>query len=85
MCLGVPGRVVRWLRHEPPFAAAEVEFDGVCRECNLSCVPEADVGDYVVVHAGVAICRVDEAEARQVFEFLAEPPRTDHDRDGDRQ
>lgn len=65
MCLGVPGRVVQWVNREPLFAAADVEFAGVRRTCQMACVPEAEVGDYVVVHAGIAISRVDRAEAER--------------------
>lgn len=74
MCLGVPGRVRAWIERDPLFAKASIEFDGVARECHMACVPEAAVGDYVIVHAGVAICRVDEAEARRA---LAEWQRVD--------
>ncbi len=70
MCLGVPGRVQSWLERDPLFARANIEFEGVSRECHMACVPEAEVGDYVIVHAGVAICLVDEAEARRIFEEL---------------
>lgn len=72
MCLGVPGKVVRWLDRDPTFARAEVEFDGVRRECHMACVREAEVGDYVVVHAGLAISRINAAEARRVLAELAE-------------
>lgn len=71
MCLAVPGRVVRWLNRDGAFAQAEVEFDGVCRICNLACVIDAAEGDYVIVHAGVAISRVDETEARRTLEDFA--------------
>lgn len=64
MCLGIPGKVVRWLDHDPLFARAEVEFAGVCRVCQMACVPEAQAGDYVIVHAGVAISLLDEAAAQ---------------------
>jgi hydrogenase expression/formation protein HypC len=70
MCLGVPGRVQLWLDRDPLFARANIEFEGVARECHMACVPEAEVGDYVIVHAGVAICLVDEAEARRIFDEL---------------
>ena len=63
MCLGVPGRVVRWLNREPLFENAEIDFGGVTRRCAMACVPEAEIGDYVVVHAGVAIARLDPAAA----------------------
>ena len=47
MCLGIPGKVVRWIERGSPFAQAEVEFDGLRRVCHLACVPEAEEGDYV--------------------------------------
>ena len=65
MCLGVPGRVVNWLNRDPVFGSAEVEFAGVRRTCQMACVPEADIGDYVVVHAGIAISRINEEEAQR--------------------
>lgn len=70
MCLGVPGKVVRWIDHDETFARAEVEFDGVRRECQMACAPSARVGDYVIVHAGIAICQLDAAEAERVLEAL---------------
>lgn len=70
MCLAIPGQVVRWLRRDPPFCEAEVDFLGVRRVCNLSCVPEAEASDYVIVHAGVAISLVDAAAAQQTLQEL---------------
>ncbi len=70
MCLGVPGRVHTWIDRDPLFARANIEFEGISRECHMACVPEAEVGDYVIVHAGVAICLVDEAEAKRIFDEL---------------
>jgi hydrogenase expression/formation protein HypC len=70
MCLAVPGRVVEWVERESPFASASVEFGGVRRQVSMVFVPEALVGDYVLVHAGVAISRMDEAEAARTFEML---------------
>ncbi len=71
MCLGVPGKVVRWVNHDPTFAQAEIEFDGVRRVCHMACAREAQEGDYVIVHAGIAISRVDPAEAQRIFAELA--------------
>jgi hydrogenase expression/formation protein HypC len=68
MCLGIPGRVVEWLEREPIFARARIEFDGVARDVHMACVPTAKVGDYVIVHAGIAICRIDEDEAQRVLD-----------------
>lgn len=67
MCLAIPGEVKRWIERESPFCQAEVEFAGIRRLCNLSCVPEAEVGDFVIVHAGVAISIVDTAEVAKVL------------------
>lgn len=72
MCLAVPGKVVRWLDRDPLFARAEVEFAGVRRVCHMSCVPEAGEGEFVIVHAGVAISRVDQAEAERLLDDLRE-------------
>ncbi len=72
MCLGIPGRVSRWIDHDPIFALAEVEFDGISREVHMACVPEANEGEYVIVHAGVAICRIDADEASRLLEQLNE-------------
>ena len=49
-----------------------VDYDGVRQEVALAYLPEAQVGDYVIVHVGFAISQVDEAEAQEVFKFLAE-------------
>ncbi|NOT08561.1 MAG: HypC/HybG/HupF family hydrogenase formation chaperone [Gemmatimonadales bacterium] len=70
MCLGIPGRVVD-LRDDRGLAMGVVDFGGVRREVCLAYVaPEVQLGDYVVVHVGFAISRVDEAEARRTFELL---------------
>jgi len=70
MCLGVPGRLTAWLDRDPLLARGLVEFGGVRRECHLACVPEAEVGDYVVVHAGIAISCIDAAEAERILQEL---------------
>jgi hydrogenase expression/formation protein HypC len=71
MCLAVPGQVVRWVERAGITARAEVEFAGVRRVCHMACVPEAEIGDYVIVHAGVAISRVDAAAAQATLTELA--------------
>jgi hydrogenase expression/formation protein HypC len=72
MCLGIPGQVVT--RHEAteelPFAL--VEFAGLRRRVCMACVPEVEPGDYVLVHAGIAISRIDAAEAERVLAHLRE-------------
>ena len=70
MCLGVPGKVVRWLDRDPTFALAEVEFEGIRRQCHMACVDDVDLGEYVIVHAGIAICKIDASEAGRVLEEL---------------
>lgn len=69
MCLGIPGRVVETYR-EHDVLMAKVDFGGVGKRACLEHVPEAKVGDYVLVHVGFALSRIDEAEARRVFELL---------------
>ena len=59
MCLGVPGRIVRWLNRAELTAEAELDFGGVRKRCHMACVPEAVEGDYVLVHAGIALVRLE--------------------------
>jgi hydrogenase expression/formation protein HypC len=70
MCLAVPGKIVSIEEADAVFRSGRVEFGGVIKTANLAYVPEAKVGDYVVVHVGFALSIVDEAEAMQVFEYL---------------
>lgn len=72
MCLGIPGRLESITVEDPLYRAGKVSFGGIQKEVNLAYVPEAQVGDYVIVHVGFAISRVDEKEAMQVFEYLRE-------------
>ena len=70
MCLAVPGRILSVTGDDPLLRTGRVAFGGVVKEVNLGCVPEAGVGDYVVVHVGMAISKVDEEEAARVFAYL---------------
>jgi hydrogenase expression/formation protein HypC len=72
MCLGVPGEIVDRESPDVELAHGLVEFAGIRRRVCLACVPEARVGDYVIVHAGVAISTLDAVEARRLFEYLLE-------------
>jgi hydrogenase expression/formation protein HypC len=72
MCLAVPGRILSIEGDDPLLRAGRVDFAGIVKRVNLSYVPEARIGDYVLVHVGFAITTVDEAEAGQVFEYLRE-------------
>jgi hydrogenase expression/formation protein HypC len=71
MCLGVPGKITE-VTDNALLRMGKVDFGGVIREVCLAYVPEADVGDYVVVHVGFAISQIDEEEARQTFELMKE-------------
>ncbi len=73
MCLAIPGKIqsIHTL-HEGRVKMAKVSFGGIIKEASLEMLPEAIVGDYVLVHVGVAISRIDEAEAARTFEYLRE-------------
>lgn len=70
MCLAVPGRILSIEGTDPILRAGRVDFAGIVKRVNLSYVPDAQVGDFVLVHVGFAISQVDEAEAAQVFSYL---------------
>jgi hydrogenase expression/formation protein HypC len=70
MCLAVPGQIVSISGDDPLLRAGKVSFGGVLKQVNLAYVPEAKVGDYVIVHVGFALSIVDEAEANSVFDYL---------------
>lgn len=70
MCLAVPGKIISIEEADSTFRNGRVDFAGIIKTVNLSYVPEAVVGDYVVVHVGFALSIVDEKEAAQVFEYL---------------
>jgi len=70
MCLGVPGKVLEIDQNALGILNGKVSFGGIAREVCLAYVPEVKVGEYVIVHAGFAISRLDEAEAMEVFELL---------------
>lgn len=72
MCLGVPGKVVAIEEDPLGMTMGRVSFSGITKEVCLAYTPDAEVGDYVVVHVGFAISKIDEEEARQVFAFLEE-------------
>ncbi len=72
MCLAVPGRISSISGDDPISRMGKIDYGGVLKEASLAYVPEAEVGDYVIVHAGFAISQVDEDEANKVFEYLKE-------------
>ena len=69
MCLGIPGRIVTVV-DEQGLRMGTVDFGGVSRKACLAYVPEADVDDYVVIHAGFAISKVDPEEAMRTLELV---------------
>ncbi len=71
MCLAIPGKLLSIeATDETLFKVGKVSFGGIVKRINLSLVPEAEVGDHVLVHVGVAVSVVDEEEARKTLQFL---------------
>lgn len=70
MCLAIPGEVLEISGGDPLTRMARVSFGGVIREASLAYVPDAKPGDYVLVHAGFALQKVDEEEARRTLELF---------------
>lgn len=71
MCLAIPGKILTIDDEaDTVFQVGKVSFGGITKRVNLSLVPEAKVGDYVLVHVGVAVNVVDEEEARKTMAFL---------------
>jgi hydrogenase expression/formation protein HypC len=70
VCLGIPGRILEIHRDADPFARAVVDFGGVRKQAWLAYVPDAGIGDYVIVHVGFAIAMVDETEALRTLDVL---------------
>ena len=71
MCLAFPGKLLT-INHDGPLPMGEVEFSGVTKIVCLAYTPEAQIGDYVIVHVGFALSRVDEKEALSTIEMLRE-------------
>ncbi len=73
MCLAIPGKIKSiGYQYNGLVRMAQVSFGGITKEASLDMVPHAEIGDYVLVHVGVAITVVDEEEARKSFQYLAE-------------
>jgi len=71
VCLAIPGKIVE-IQDVEGLRAGRVQFGGVVRQVSLHFVPEANVGDYVMVHVGFAISRVDAEEAERTYKLLEE-------------
>ena len=70
MCLAVPGKVLDITGDDPLLRTGRVSFNGVIKHISFTCTPEAKVGDYVLVHVGLAISVIDEQEAQETFRYL---------------
>lgn len=71
MCLAIPGKLIGIEENtDTVFKVGKVSFDGITKRINLSLVPEAQVGDHLLVHVGVAVSVVDEEEAQRTLKFL---------------
>ena len=69
MCLAIPGKVIEtYQQHD--VTMGKIDFNGVYKRACLEHIPNVKPGDYVLVHVGFALARIDESEARQVFDFL---------------
>jgi hydrogenase expression/formation protein HypC len=78
MCLAIPGKIQSIeYQYGGAVKMAKVSFGGIIKEASLEMVPTADVGDYVLVHVGVAISKVNEEEANKVFGYLKEAGELD--------
>lgn len=71
MCLAIPGKIVS-VEEANGLRSARIQFGGIVRQASLDFVPEAQVGDYVMVHVGYAISRVDADEAERTYQLLEE-------------
>ncbi len=76
MCLGIPGKVIKTF-HEHDVLMGKVDFGGVSKQVCLEHVPDVEIGQYVLVHVGFALSKIDEEEARRVFTFLDEMKQLD--------
>ena len=72
MCLAIPGKIESVSGDDPLTRMGKINFGGILKEASLAYVPEAKVGDYVIVHVGFAISRLDEDEAHKIFDYLKE-------------
>ena len=72
MCLAVPGKVLSVEGADPAFRTGNVDFCGIRKTVNLAFTPEVEPGDFVLVHVGFAISRVDQEEAARTYEYLAQ-------------
>lgn len=85
MCLAIPGKITAITEElDTTFRKGKVSFGGIIKEINLFMVPEAKIGDFVLVHVGVAINIVDEEEAQKTFSYLKQMGEVEELEDNDR-
>ncbi len=72
MCLAVPGKIIEISGEDPMFRSGKIDFGGIFKEASLAYVPEAVIGNYVIIHAGFALSILDEEEAKKTLEYLSE-------------
>ena len=71
MCLAIPGKVLNIEKHDELMQTGQVDFDGIKKEINLSLVEDLKVGDYVIVHVGFAISKMNESAAKETLAIIA--------------
>ncbi len=72
MCLAVPGKIIEISGEDPMLRSGKIDFGGIFKEASLAYLPEAVIGNYVIVHAGFALSILDEEEAKKTLEYLSE-------------
>lgn len=72
MCLAIPGKLLSVEGEDPAFRIGRMDFCGIKKTVNLAFTPDAEPGDYLLVHVGFALTRIDEEEARRTFQYLAQ-------------
>jgi len=71
MCLGIPGKITE-IYQKDPLQMAKIDFDGIIKEVCLAYTPEAEVGNYALIHVGFAISLMDEEEAQETLKLIRE-------------
>lgn len=84
MCLAIPGKIISIDKSDSLIMrTGRVSFGGIIKEVNLSYTPEANLNDYVIVHVGFALKKLDESEANKVFDYLQEMENLDELKEGE--
>jgi hydrogenase expression/formation protein HypC len=79
MCLAIPGKIICIVNDDPIMRTGKVSFGGIEKDVNLAYTPDAGIGDYVIVHAGFAISKLDEEEAEETFRLFQEIKESETD------